>query len=59
MKFGWYVNTANLHTNGTWQNYNRAVYITLTYRFGKDTKPIQRRDIEENSRLGGGGGKSK
>ncbi len=59
MKFGWYVNTANLHTNGSWQNFNRAVYVTLTYRFGKDTKPIQRRDIEENSRLGGGGGKSK
>ena len=56
MKFRWYVNNTNLHTQGSWQNFNRAVYFNLTYRFGKDTKPIQRRDIEENSRLGGGGG---
>lgn len=56
MKFRWYVNNSNLHTQGSWQNFNRSVYINLTYRFGKDTKPIQRRDIEGNSRLGGGGG---
>ncbi|MCW3124372.1 MAG: hypothetical protein JWO03_30 [Bacteroidetes bacterium] len=56
MKFGWYVNNTSLHTDGSWQNFNRTVYITLTYRFGKDTKPVNRKDIEENSRLGGGGG---
>ena len=56
MKFQWYVNNTSLHTNGSWTNYNRAVVVTLTYRFGKDTKPINRKDVEENSRLGGGGG---
>ena len=60
MKFQWYVNNTSLHTNGSWTNYNRAVVVTLTYRFGKDTKPINRKDVEENSRLGeGGGGKGK
>jgi hypothetical protein len=59
MKFGWYVNNTSLHTNGSWQNFNRAVVVTLTYRFGKDTKPVNRKGIEENSRLGGGGGKGK
>jgi hypothetical protein len=59
MKFGWYVNNTNLHTNGSWQNFNRTVVVTLTYRFGKDTKPVNRKGIEENSRLGGGGGKGK
>ncbi len=57
MKFQWYVNNTNLHTNGSWQNFNRTVMVTLTYRFGKDANPVKRRDLEENNRLGGGGGK--
>ena len=56
MKFEWYVNNTNLHTNGSWQNYNRAVVLTLTYRFGNDTKTTAHKDLETNSRLGGGGG---
>ncbi len=56
MKFQWYVNTAGLHTNGSWQNYSRAVVISLTYRFGKENKSAPHKDLEENSRLGGGGG---
>lgn len=56
MKFQWYVNTAGLHTNGSWQNYNRAVVFTIAYRFGSDNKNTSRRELEENSRLGGGGG---
>ena len=59
MKFHWYVNTAGLHTDGSWQNYNRAVYISFTYRFGGVNKTAPRRELEENSRLGGGGGKGK
>lgn len=55
MKFEWYVNTASLHTIGTWQNYNRAVVVTIAYRFGSENK-VNRRELEENSRLGGGGG---
>lgn len=59
MKFQWYVNNLDLHTNGSWQNFNRAVIITVTYRFGKENKDISRKEPEENSRLGGGGGKGK
>lgn len=58
MKFQWYVNTAGLHTIGSWQNYNRAVVFTIAYRFGSENK-VNRRELEENSRLGGGGGKGK
>lgn len=57
MKFQWYVNNTNLHTNGSWQNFNRTVMVTVTYRFGKDANPVKRRDLEENNRLGGGGGR--
>jgi hypothetical protein len=59
MKFQWYVNNTGLHTNGSWQNFNRAMVVTLTYRFGKDMKTLERKDLEENTRLGGGGGKGK
>ncbi len=58
MKFQWYVNNTNLHTNGSWQNYNRALILTLTYRFG-GSQTVKHKDIEENSRLSGGGGKGK
>ena len=59
MKFQWYVNNNGLHTDGSWQNYNRAVVFTLTYRFGKENKDLSRKDLEENNRLSGGGGKGK
>ena len=55
MKFQWYVNNTDLHTNGSWQNYNRAVVFTVTYTFGKANKPAERKEQETESRLGGGG----
>ena len=57
MKFSWSVNNRDLHTNGSWQNFNRAVIITLTYRFGGDKQTVKHKDLEENSRLTGGKGK--
>ena len=59
MKFRWEVNNSNLHTNGSWQNFNRAIVLTVTYRFGSSTQAFSHKEIEENSRLGGGGGKGK
>ena len=57
MKFQWEVNNTNLHTNGSWQNFNRTVMVTVTYRFGKNANPVKHKDLETNSRLDGGGGR--
>ena len=59
MKFQWEVNNTNLHTLGSWQSYNRAVYINLTYRFGRDANPVKHKEAEGNSRLSGGSGKGR
>jgi hypothetical protein len=54
MKWAWTVNNANLYNVGSWQSYNRAVVLGLSYRFGSST-PVERKDKEGNDRLDGGG----
>ena len=58
MKFAWYVNNTDLHTNGSWQNYNRTATFTISYRFGSENA-INRKNLKTDSRLNGGGGKGK
>ncbi|MFN8278586.1 MAG: outer membrane beta-barrel family protein [Chitinophagales bacterium] len=54
MRWQWYVNTGGLHTEGTWSNINRSVYLSVTYTFGNKSA-LNRRELENNERLSGGG----
>ncbi|MFN8310948.1 MAG: TonB-dependent receptor [Chitinophagales bacterium] len=56
-KWAWYVNNTSLHTEGSWKNINRTVFLTLTYTFGKNKNALKRKNLEQNERLNGGGGK--
>ncbi len=53
MEWRWVNNTPGLETQGSWQNFNRTVMITLTYKFGLPEKPSEKKEQEENEQLGG------
>ena len=55
-KWQWTVNNTGLITQGSWQEYNRVLMITLTYKFGSNNNANERKMREENNRLTGGGG---
>ena len=54
MKWGWVATHIDLLTQGSWQNIDRNVMFTLTYRFGSG-KPADRKVKEADERLDGGG----
>jgi outer membrane receptor protein involved in Fe transport len=53
MEWRWINNTPGLETQGSWQNFNRTLMITLTYKFGSNEKPNEKKEMEENEQLGG------
>jgi iron complex outermembrane recepter protein len=53
MEWRWVNNTAGLETQGSWQNYNRFVMVTLTYKFGITDKSDEQKNPEENEQIGG------
>ena len=55
LKWGYTVTNLDLQSTGSWQQYNRVVMFTLTYRFGSNTHSPERKEKEANERLGGGG----
>lgn len=55
MKWQWSVTNAGLQTQGSWHNLNRFVFVTLSYRFGSNSKALERKEKEADSRLSGGG----
>ncbi|HWB64175.1 MAG TPA: outer membrane beta-barrel protein [Chitinophagales bacterium] len=57
MKFRWNINNSNLHDEGSWQEYNRVVMISLTYNFGSNKPAIPRKEKEGNERLNDSGGR--
>ena len=56
MKWQWTVANTGLTETGSWQEINRVFMFTITYKFGSANKAIERREKENNDRLGGGGG---
>jgi iron complex outermembrane receptor protein len=56
IKWQWTVNTVGLTTAGSWQQFDRVLMITLTYKFGSNKNAFERKAREENNRLSGGGG---
>jgi iron complex outermembrane recepter protein len=56
MKWRWNTENSNLYTDGSWQSFNRSVFLSVTYMFGKNNNALKREDDKSNSRLSGGGG---
>ena len=56
MKWRWVTYNTGLVTQGSWQEINRVVMITLTYKFGSDNNAGERKIKDGNDRLGTGGG---
>lgn len=57
MKWRWNTVNSNLETQGSWQSYDRSVFVSITYLFGKNINTLKRSDDKSNSRLSGGGGR--
>ncbi len=55
MKWRWVTYNTGLVTQGSWQEINRVLMITLSYKFGSGNGS-ERKMKEDNDRLGGGGG---
>ena len=56
MKWRWVTYNTGLTAPGSWQELNRTLMITLTYKFGSGNNAGERKTKEDNDRLGGGGG---
>ncbi len=56
LKWSWTVNNTGLITQGSWQELNRMLMLTLTYKFGSNGSPVERKSHDQNDRLEGGGG---
>lgn len=56
IKWHWTVNTVGLTTDGSWQQFDRVLMLTLTYKFGSGTGTFERKEHDGNNRLTGGGG---
>jgi iron complex outermembrane recepter protein len=52
MKWRWNTSNFNLETYGSWQNYSRAFFVSITYLFGK-SNDLKRNIDKSNSRLSG------
>jgi hypothetical protein len=55
IKWQWTLNTGNLYTAGSWQEFDRMLMFTLAWHFGSGNSPLHK-EKDNNDRLGGGGG---